>query len=135
MEAPQWWIYISGAFFAINVVFFASLVFVMFKLLGVMNDLKPKVESLTTKVEALTDKVSEVATKVDDVATSVKETVEVVGGRTRSLATKTGDSLERFAPMVTGILTAIKIAGAIKQARGTHESKDRAAKNTRKKSR
>ncbi len=124
MELPTIWLVVSGVFFAVNTVVFLVLAVLLIKVMKIMDELRPKVLALTDKVDTLTEKVTDVATQVDEVARSVRQTVDVVGSKTRSIAT-TGDrfiagasmSLEKFSPYISGAFTLLKLFRAFQVAR------------------
>ena len=114
---PAWWQYLSAVFLVVNILFFAVLSFVLIKVLTLMQEIKPKVDALTGKVGSL-------VTTVDGIANSIKETVDGIGGKARGVAGSAelvahtaSTTFERFSPMVVGVMTAIKIIGAISKIR------------------
>lgn len=114
---PAWWQYLSAVFLVVNILFFAVLSFVLIKVLTLMQEIKPKVDALTGKVDSL-------VTTVDGIANSIKETVDGIGGKARGVAGSAelvahtaSTTFERFSPMVVGVMTAIKIIGAISKIR------------------
>ena len=130
MQLPTIWLVVSGLFFAVNTVVFIVLAMLLVKLMKVVDDLKPKVESLTDKVDTLTVKVSDVATQVEEVARSVRQTVDVVGSKTRSIAstadrftTGASTSLERFAPFISGAFTLLKLFKTMQASRETKKGR------------
>lgn len=117
MEVPSWWLYISGAFFIVNLFVFIGLLVAIFQVVKVVKDISPRVHSLTTKVEGLTEKVGQLTE-------SAKNTVETVGGKARnvagsaeSIANVGAAQFERFAPILAGVLTGLKILGAVRAFR------------------
>lgn len=117
MEVPSWWLYLSGAFFLVNLFVFIGLLMAIFQVVKIVRDISPRVQSLTTKVEALTD-------KVGALADSAKQTVDNVGGRARNVAGSAESiahvgaaQFERFAPILAAALTGLKILGALREFR------------------
>lgn len=117
MTIPDWWLYISAAFFVLNIFLLIGLIIAIIKIVGVIKDLQPKIEQLTEKVEG-------VAQKVDALATSTKETVDAVGGRAREISTSiqritntAAVQFERFSPILIGGMTVLRLLGALRQYR------------------
>jgi hypothetical protein len=120
-EIPTWWLVLSGVFFFLNAVLFVALAYAATQLVKFLKDVSPRVAALEKSTQELIVKVQGVAEKVDEVATSVKQTVENVGGRARgvvgsaeivaSVATK---QFEKYSPIVTGVLTAVKVIRAVR---------------------
>ncbi len=81
MEVPQWWLIVSGVFFAFGILSFIALVVLILRLLQAVNELQPRVERISERVEA-------VSVKVDSLASTVKDSVETVGGGAKSITRK-----------------------------------------------
>jgi len=135
---PDWWLWVSAAFFAVNLLFFLALAVVMLKIVALVKDLGPKVGELTTKVEGLVVKVEEVSTQVTEVAQHVKETVTDVGQKTSSIlgsieqiATTASKQFERFSPFVIGAMTAMKLVRAVADFRQERTFKGKVEKKSK----
>lgn len=120
-EIPSWWLYLSGAFFLSTLLLVIALIVLVIKLLQTFKSLEPQIVSLTHKVDSI-------AGKVDDISTSVKETLVEVGGKTRNVAISAENiagavagTMGKFAPIVSGIMMAMKLFHAYKDARAPHD--------------
>jgi hypothetical protein len=112
---PEWWVVISGVFFALNIVLFLVLIFAAIKIVGVIQGLQPKVNELTAKVSGIAD-------KVDQLTEQTKTTVNEVGGRAKNVATSVESiahtasvQFEKFSPLLIGGLTALKLMAAVRE--------------------
>lgn len=123
-EIPLWWLILSGAFFFMNLVFFGVMAFVLIKLLAIVKELQPKVGELTTTVKGLVTTVQGVAHRVEELAATVKDKADNVGGKAQEVVGSTGmimntasRQFERFAPYITGALTAMRLVKALNEMR------------------
>lgn len=91
LPLPNWWIILTGAFAAVNLIFFMVLAYCAIQLVKVVKNLEPK-------VHAITDKVDGIAAKVDDIASTTQETLKTVSVKTKSIAT----TAEAISQMVAG---------------------------------
>jgi hypothetical protein len=120
-EIPAWWLYVSAAFFIVNILFFVGLVFALFKLVQIVGGLTPKVNAIATRVDAI-------GHKVEELTTSVKETAESLGGRAKSvagsvdlIAHSASRQFEKYSPVIVGILTTLKLLKAVQEYRRGHD--------------
>lgn len=121
---PTWWLVLSGLFFFANLVFFVGLTIAALKLVEIIRGLLPKVDALSKEVVEISHKVQGIATQVEGLTESLKNTATSVGGRATSVAgsvelvaSSAGRQFERFAPFITGALTAIRLAKALNEMR------------------
>ena len=129
-EIPSWWLAVSGLFFVLNAVLFVFLIVAAIQFMKFMKDVAPRIEALEKSTQELIVNVQGVAKRVDEVAASVKETVDSVGGKARGLASSaelvvsaTSRQFERITPVVTGVLTAIKVIRAVRDLRHARQEK------------
>jgi len=115
---PDWWLTISAVFFVLSVVLIVALIYVLYKVLQVFKRIEPQIIDLTTKVDSI-------AGQVNEISASLKETVTVVGGKTRGIATAAdmiagtlAGNMGKIGPIITAIMTALKLFNAVKDARG-----------------
>lgn len=113
------WIWMSIAFFFLNICVLVGLAVFMVKLNGLMKEIKPKVEAIGARVEAI-------GKNVEELTEHVKSTAESVGGKAKSVATSVdsiaqlaSSTFERFSPYVMGALTAMKLFSGFMQMRRT----------------
>jgi hypothetical protein len=104
-EIPTWWLVISALFFLFGTLAMIACMVLLSKLTQLVMELKPKVLETAERVE----KVSE---RVEEVATTVNRVVQDLAPRVTTVAHATQGILSRSAPVVTGLLTAIKIIHA-----------------------
>lgn len=130
-EIPTWWLILSGAFFAFNLLFLAALTFLALRMAGFMQELKPKVDELNTKVNALIVQVQDVTKKVEAVANQVSESVNEVSGRAKGVvgsaelvAQSASRQFEKFSPFVVGAVTAMRLVRALNDIRGGRNAKE-----------
>jgi phage-related minor tail protein len=108
MEIPSWWLILSGAFFAINLVFFGVFIKMLLELMKVIKELKPKVDRISDRVESISN-------KVDGMASTMQNTLANVGQRTTNVAESvdifsalTTSGLSRYAPAIGILGTVVK---------------------------
>lgn len=116
-DMPQWWIYVSGAFFLVNLLLFATLIYLVLFLIGWMKEMKPKIDALSKRVDAI-------GQNVEEISVHVKATAETVGGRAKSVATSVDSiahmastTFEKFSPLVVGAMTAMRLVKAYGEMR------------------
>jgi phage-related protein len=117
-EMPTVWLWVSGIFFVLQSIFVIALTIAVFKLIQA-------IQQITPKVQAISDKVHDIGDKVEDLTANVKTTLEVVGGRAKSVAGSAdliahtaSRTFEKFSPVVIGILSALRILKALQEFRG-----------------
>lgn len=118
-EIPAWWMYVSGAFFVVNLIFFCVLIYLAFFMIGWMKEMKPKIDSLSTRVDSI-------GKNVEELTQHVKTTAEAVGGKAQhvassveSIAQLASMTFERFTPYVAGGLAAMKLLSGFMAMRRT----------------
>lgn len=116
---PDWWLYVSAAFFIVNLLLFCVLIYLIFFLIGWMKEMKPKIDSLSTRVDAI-------GKNVEELTEHVKTTAEAVGGKAQHVATSVESiaqlasmTFERFTPYVAGGLAAMKLLSGFMAMRRT----------------
>lgn len=122
---PDIYLWLSGAFFLINIVFFVVLIIVLLELKKFLIEVRPKVNELSTKVNGLVTQVELVAKKVEEVASNVAVTTAELGGRAKGVvgsvelvAQSASRQFERFSPFVVGAMTAMRLVRALSDIRG-----------------
>jgi methyl-accepting chemotaxis protein len=126
-EIPTWWLVLSGVFFFMNALLFLACACAAVYLISFMRELSPRIATLEKSLQELIAKIQAVTERVEGVAASLRDTVESVGGKAKHVAgsaemvaSSASRQFERVSPIVTGVLTTIKIIRAIqslKQAR------------------
>ncbi|RYG47917.1 hypothetical protein EON79_06000 [bacterium] len=136
-EIPLWWLIVSAAFFAVNLLFFVVMAVVLLKLLGIVQALQPKVAELTGTVQGLVTTVQGVAHKVEELTATVKNRADGVGSKAQEVVGSTGmimntasRQFERFAPFITGALTAMRLVKALNEMRKGRSATDSTKKKT-----
>lgn len=116
---PEWWLYVSAAFFVVNLLLFCVLIYLIFFLIGWMKEMKPKIDSLSTRVDAI-------GKNVEELTEHVKTTAEAVGGKAKHVASSVETiaelaslTFERFTPYVAGGLAAMKLLSGFMAMRRT----------------
>ena len=110
-QLPEWWLGISGVFFALGSVAMLSIVVMTVLLYRVILELRDGVRVLGTRVDALTQ-------KVDGIASTVKDVTDDFGVRAKGItrvvdnhANTAFDLVEKFAPIIVGAATIARIIG------------------------
>ena len=121
-EIPSVWLWVSGIYFVLQSILVLCLIMGLFRALHMMKEIAPKVEAISAKV-------TEIGDKVEDLTVTMKDTMEVVGGRAKSVAgsadliAKTAaNTFERFSPAVVGILSGLKILRAVMEFRDSRKA-------------
>jgi methyl-accepting chemotaxis protein len=138
-EIPTWWLVLSGVFFLMNTLLFLAAIVVAVYLIRLIKESGPKIAALEKSIQELLVKIQAVATRVEEVATSVRETVDNVAGKAtrvagsaEMVASSASRQFDKVSPIVTGVLTSIKIFRAIQSMRSSRSAKK--AKEAKKKS-
>lgn len=121
---------LSGIFFFLNTVMFVVLIAALFKFMKFTEELSPRVKAIEAQIQDLIVRVQAVATQVEEVAANVRETVATVGGKARglvgsaeTLAGATSKQIEKFSPLITGVMTAIRVIRAVADYRDARKEK------------
>ncbi len=130
---PDWWLYVSAAFFLLNIAVFAVLIWVLLKIKQSFDELKPKLDAMSAKVNETANQLQAVAKRVDDVAKNISSTTNEIGGRARGLvgtaegfAHTASQQLEKFSPLIVGVVTFSRVLSAL---RGSKANRARAKAN------
>lgn len=110
---PDWWLYLSGAFFALNVVFFLALIYLAIELLKFQKSLQPKITELTDRVNSISKNVDDISAHLKDTVTDVSGKARHVAGSADTIASIASHQMERFAPVIGGLMTAYKLFQAV----------------------
>jgi len=134
-EIPTWWLVLSGVFFVCNGVLFIVGTIALIYLIRVLKVASPRLAAIEKSIQELVVKISAVTEKVEQVATSLRETVENVGGRAKGVAgsaelvaATASRQFEKASPIVTGVLTALKIMQAVQGFRASRSAKKESSK-------
>ncbi len=134
-EIPTWWLVLSGLFFFMNTLLFLAGIVVAIAMVRLLKDLNPKIAALEKSTQELITKVQAVAERVEEVAESVRNTVQSVGGNAKHVAgsaelvaATASRQFEKVSPIVTGVLTAMKIMRAVQDMRSARSAKKDKAK-------
>ena len=129
-EIPTWWLVLSGVFFFLNTLLFIAGICVAIYAIKFMKELSPKIASLEQSIQQLIAKVHAVAERVEEVAAHVRDTVSNVGGKAKHVAgsaelvaSSASRQFERISPIVTGVMTAVKIIRAVQNLRAARSQK------------
>ena len=121
---PTWWLVLSAIFFVTTIVALGAVAYLSLTVVKLVRDVRPKVDEIGKKVGVLSEKVEGIAANVQDLTESVKGTVTNVGARASHVAgsvelvaNSASRQFERFAPFITGALTAIRLAKALNEMR------------------
>lgn len=127
-EIPIWWLVLSGVFFFLNALLCIAGIVLVAYLIRLVKDLAPRIEALEAAVRELILKVQGVADRVEEVAASVRDTVRSVGGKASHVAgaadlvaTAATKQFDRIAPVVSGIVTVVKIFRAVQGLRRSRQ--------------
>lgn len=115
MSVPPWWIFLSGAFFLVNIVFFSVLSFVAWKLLGLAQHVEPKIASLLTKINDIGQKVDDLTAIAKDVAAKVGQQAQGVSASANQISHVAATQVERFGPAIAAAATVYKVMGSLRQ--------------------
>ena len=109
-QIPDWWLWVSAAFFLFGAIAMVATVFLLLKLYKVVADIQPQIKATALRVE-------EVSKKVDEVAESVKQTVDDVGGRARGIVGTVEGVVSKlaYAPWMSNGFTALKVMRALQE--------------------
>jgi len=110
---PDWWLYLSGLFFVLNVVLFGALIYLAIELLKFQRSLQPKITELTDRVNNISKNVEEISTHLKETVTDVSGKAKHVAGSADTIASIASHQMERFAPVIGGLMTAYKLFQAI----------------------
>lgn len=120
---PTWWLVLSGIFFALNIVLFAVVGVLAIKLVEMQKEMKPKLAELTTKVNSIAENVDQITKHLNDTLTNVGGHAKSVAGSADHIASLASSTFERFSPLVVGVMTALRLFGAIRDFRRSSEKK------------
>ncbi len=79
MNIPQWWLVLSGVFFALSILLVFGLLIALFFLIGAIKEIGQKVSALTSRVESMT-------AQVEELVETVQVTTRGVGQRAVSIS-------------------------------------------------
>ncbi|CAN5349571.1 hypothetical protein BH11ARM1_BH11ARM1_05790 [soil metagenome] len=127
---PNWWLYLSGAFFLVNGLLFVALIFAVIKMLPARNALTGKVGDLTTKIESVAERVEEVAKNVGETVGSVGAKTTGILGSVELIAQSASRQFEKFSPYLVGAMTAMKLVKSLNEMRAGKDVLEATKKKT-----
>ncbi|MBS1718082.1 MAG: hypothetical protein JSS72_10180 [Armatimonadetes bacterium] len=126
IEVPSWWLVLSLIFFAINALSFLGMFVAIWKMKQAVEQMQPKVDDLVSEVKAVTVKVNDLTTTVNETVKGLSGHANSVAGSADLIASTAARIFERNAPLVMGVLSAIRIVSAVRGAK--KDEKKRAQK-------
>lgn len=102
-EIPEWWLALTGVFFAFGIVYCITGVVVLVMIARAFGDVGRKVQDSKERIDAL--------------ATTVKGSVEQVGGHAENIAARLDDAtgrLGQFAQGVVGLMLALGLLSRVR---------------------
>ncbi len=110
---PEWWLYLSGLFFLLNIVLIGALIFFVLEVRKFQQTLQPKITELTDRVNGISKNVEDISAHLKDTVTDVSGRARHVAGSADAIASIASGQIERFAPVIGGLMTAYKLFQAI----------------------
>jgi predicted PurR-regulated permease PerM len=117
MNMPNWWLGLSGVFFALAIVASLALIAVMLHAVKLLRDMQPRIQQLS-------DRMDDISKKLDSAVSSAKSTVETVGASARNVAgsveglvVHSSQRVEKLASIAFTAITLLKLFKEIQSVR------------------